>query len=233
MFFSMGVLQPDTTKFNPCLYLKQEYDKIINSPYILLPSFKQIDFYKVIDLCKAPIVNFRLINTRRLIHTSYGYPCTEGIHDILFHAKQTHNNLLVDPNLNNLFNDREITFNKIQDLYHYPKLLDSQENLIKYQNCIILFILIHEIAQGIKREEYSFTAFYTKPYTIENLIQNLNVFKDLITKNPNLYVNHIKTFVDSLIRKDAESVRSKLSTKDGFESSIADLIKQIDKLSHH
>jgi hypothetical protein len=176
MFFSMGVLQPDTTKFNPCSYLKQEYDKIVKSPYILLPSFKQIDFYKVIDLCKAPIVNFRLINTRRLIHTSYGYPCTEGIHDILFHAKQTHHNLLVNPNLNKLFNDRNITFNKIQDLYHYPKLLDSQENLIKYQNCIILFILIHEIAQGIKREEYSFLAFYTEPYTIENLIQNLNVF---------------------------------------------------------
>jgi hypothetical protein len=58
MFFSIGVLEPPETRGNPCLYLKTEYNKLVNSPYILLPSFKQIDFYKVIDLCKAPIINF-------------------------------------------------------------------------------------------------------------------------------------------------------------------------------
>ena len=228
MFFSMGVLQPDTNKFNTCLYLKQEYDQIVNSPYILLPSFKQIDFYKVIDLCKAPIVNFRLINTRRLTHLSYGYPCTEGFHDILFHAKQTHHNLLSSDNLKELFNNRNITFNKIQHLYHYPMLSEKSNitELNNYQNCCILFILIHEIAQGT----LLFPPFYTEPYTIDNLKINLNTFIYLLNFDNTLYESIAYNF-DSFKRRGVDSIISNFSTKKTFISSIAHLISQINQLS--
>ena len=222
MFFSTGnILPPDPD--SPCGKLKIKYDEIVNSPYIFLPSFKQLDFYKVIDLCKAPIVNFRLINTRRLVHTGYAYPCIETFHDI-FHARQTHHNLVDTGNLRMLFDTRNATFTRIQNLYHYPKSLVEQpmEEKIKYQNCCILFILIHEIALGVAGEGYSFPAFYTEPYTVSGLIQNLVELKNRLDggNGDRLYANHIVPNFDSFKRPGANHIVANLSTKKGFIDSI-------------
>ena len=229
VFFSSGVLEPIQNEI--CEDVKTTYDCIVKSPYILLPSFKQIDFKKVIDSCKAPIVNFRLINTRRVIHTSYGYPCTEAYHDIIFHAKQTHHNLETSGNLKKLFDDRNETFNKIQHLYDYTtKELHVPEQLIKYRNCCILFILIHEIAQIKEKRPPAYGPFYTEPYNIQNLIANLSKFKQILVEQPNFYEKLIKPNVNAFIRDGVTEDVLQLHTIDEFKSSIEDLIDKLLKV---
>jgi hypothetical protein len=56
-------------------------------PYIIYPSFHQIDIYKVnLTLC-APFINFLISNKMHESHGSDQNPCYEIFHDISFHSR--------------------------------------------------------------------------------------------------------------------------------------------------
>ena len=56
------------------------------SQYILFPTFKLIDFYKVNLLFTAPVINFYIKNNSHSVHSYIVDPCYEIYHDLFFHA---------------------------------------------------------------------------------------------------------------------------------------------------
>ena len=67
------------------LYDCDSFNKIIKTPYIIYPTFHQIDFIKVNLTIGTPFLNFLLTNK---IHNSHGhskFPCWEVKHDIDIH----------------------------------------------------------------------------------------------------------------------------------------------------
>jgi hypothetical protein len=57
----------------------------LNSPYILFPSFTQINYYKINLTIGTPIINFLLSNKQHKSHTMVQEPCWEIHHDIFIH----------------------------------------------------------------------------------------------------------------------------------------------------
>jgi hypothetical protein len=145
--------------------------KMLETPFILLPTTGQINYVKTIDLIKAPIVNFRLSNNRRMLHNSYAAPCEEFLHDIKVHGTATHgvnyyledikkNNNAQILNLHELYYLKHTNLNLIKKYYTYDPdkikamKFENDEHLdtnflnplekTKFYYAIILFQIFHE-----------------------------------------------------------------------------------------
>ena len=59
--------------------------KIKNTPYIIYPTFHQLDFIKINLTIGTPFLNFLLTNKEHLIHDILSTPCSEIFHDIDYH----------------------------------------------------------------------------------------------------------------------------------------------------
>ena len=67
------------------LYDCYSFNEIIETPYIIYPTFHQIDFIKVNLTIGTPFLNFLLTNKTHLGHGHMIYPCWEISHDIHTH----------------------------------------------------------------------------------------------------------------------------------------------------
>ncbi len=143
----------------------------LKTPYILLPTLGQINYVKMLDLIKAPIVNFRLMNNRRILHDAFEAPCEEFLHDIRLHGDVTHNIFHYIKNLKKyrekasnstldggkfkkLYFIKNQNFNMLKKYYTYDQsIIDSnknnhtydEENTTRFYNSVILFQVLHEI----------------------------------------------------------------------------------------
>jgi hypothetical protein len=63
---------------------------LLDSPFIILPTFYQINYIKVINSVSAPVLNFRMTNTKVSVHNSIDFPIYEILHDLTFHADIMH-----------------------------------------------------------------------------------------------------------------------------------------------
>ncbi len=91
IFFSYGIIDAETRKL--CLISNGIYTfmyDINNLPLIVYPSFVQTDFNKTIYFMQAPVVNFRITNSRKGTHGLFYAPVGEIDHDIIFHSAITH-----------------------------------------------------------------------------------------------------------------------------------------------
>lgn len=123
-----------------CKTWEDEILKIYNeTPYIVFPTHYTLDFKEVVNLCSVPILNFKFMNRRRLVHFDYRDPCNQIDHDILFHSSITHNYNMFSINKN------ELKFNKI-DLQKYciriNKILNQLKAYYNYNEGIIKDIKI-------------------------------------------------------------------------------------------
>jgi hypothetical protein len=154
-------------------YLKEKFflkKQILFTPFIIIPTLTQIDFKKVINLVKAPLLNFRMLNRRMKTHNRFRNPYFEIFHDLNSHCNWTHNiNKYITGSSYKTYNDKyflnskNITFSKeeitksigslrstyqhineslkkIEDLYNY-----ETKNEEKYSYAIFLFFILHEI----------------------------------------------------------------------------------------
>ena len=67
------------------MYDCHSFDQIIKTPYIIYPTFHQIDFIKVNLTIGTPFLNFLLTNKTHMGHGHKIYPCWEISHDIHVH----------------------------------------------------------------------------------------------------------------------------------------------------
>lgn len=188
-----------------CFQYIEDFKQILNTPFIILPTFVQIDYKKVLNLIRAPLLNFRLSNSRKKTHNKFTPNCFELFHDILFHCDKTHNlkdyiklnSVLYEKNNSKLMSLEEINekyyninlfFDKINDLYNYQ----NREDIKKYAFCYILFYIFHEF-KGIKLIKY-----------IELKDKLLGLIEALI------YLNLEPVFFNELSKESPISIRNKL-----------------------
>lgn len=143
---------------------------LFNTPFILLPTNVQIDMKKTLELMKAPLLNFRLLNYITKIHNINLLPINDFMHDILNHANLTHRYSKykdASKTLQTDFNETSIAIDKLKKLYDYPKLNDDNVDdfKIKYMNCCIIFYLLHE--KGILK---------TKLINLDSIKEKLNEY---------------------------------------------------------
>jgi hypothetical protein len=147
---------------NSCMKYLKMLKQLLFTPFIILPTLIQINYTKVLNLMKAPLLNFRLINNRKKIHNFFGEPCEELQHDIGAHTVLSHsiymymygNRMISLANSNekkkdltynlSVFLDRykkiNYVLNKIKKLYNYTSI-----NTKEYYYAIFLFQFLHEI----------------------------------------------------------------------------------------
>lgn len=74
-------------------YCDQQIDfilQILQTPYMIYPTFHQLDYYTVVKTVSAPVINFLITHHRKSVHGNFISPCDQIGHDIIFHSNQTH-----------------------------------------------------------------------------------------------------------------------------------------------
>jgi hypothetical protein len=167
--FTVGSAEPDKTnpQLNEGLTI---LENLKSTCFILLPTFVQINYTKVLNSCAAPVLNFRLSKERTYVHNEDRIPSFEVFHDIDFHGSRTHNLARYIPTRNDTsqreqpspteilleFNKKCINLTQIYELYTYDMELVEKESELpskdgplterkKYVNACILFFIIHEM----------------------------------------------------------------------------------------
>ena len=199
---------------NKCLEYINFLKATLDTPFIIFPTLVQVNFKKVINLMRAPLLNFRIGNNRQKPHDEFHPVCYEIYHDIMFHCDITHNILnhvssyqlsknnqdskqQLSKQLNDNYININIFFDSIKDLYDY-----KENNGDQYKNCVLLFYLLHEIpGTGVN-------LILTKPFEIDldflfefgllNIISDNPKFKSLDGK--------IETEIENFIQKIKEKI---------------------------
>ena len=169
-------------------YIYYVHNIFKNTPFILYPTFIQLNERVALKTLSAPVINFYITYTRSLSHDYYMPPCEHLEHDVIFHGTLTHLHLLEIfdktrfTKFTKLLHYKNLAFN-IYDDSAYEKIKNSIINFYrniysKFFNYVflhaeeiiidILFTLFHE------RMEY-FIKIYNLhiPFTIQDFLQNI------------------------------------------------------------
>lgn len=211
--------------------------EISNTPFIVYPTFNMVSYTKVIYFIQAPVMNFNIMNTRKLVHKEYDCPYFQIAHDIDNHSSKTHgyrngnfksiahtdidinnNNALKTSNIKLLFNKTNNIINLLKNYINYNITYFKNDNITiddddfkKFILCYSLFIICHEVGSGIN----IFSSFNN---LIKHVKNNKYSFrfeseKDSIIETfpPPLYKMHllppIKNFYDITLAQ-IESIKS-------------------------
>ena len=147
------------------------------TPFIVYPSYWTLDFKEVVNLCSTPILNFKYMNRRRIIHNDFHDPCDQIKHDINFHSKISHsfhNYFTIYNNNNNnkkkkysemkiYFKNYFITMNSI--LTNLNEFYNYNEKIIKkYGKHVILNnkdkISYESLDDNLKKLSFGLVLFY-------------------------------------------------------------------------
>ena len=148
-------------------YIKYCHQIYINTPFILFPTFVQLNEIKIIRTLSAPIVNFYITYTRTMSHENIIPPCNHISHDIKVHGTITHFHILtqklpyekhtpisafmeavkkpIDVDITKIYNTLDFLFrNLIANLDSENKENKENKNIIS-----LLFELFHEHIEPI------------------------------------------------------------------------------------
>ncbi len=87
LFFSIGDLNPVSDRIISYINFIKSLKKTC---FLVLPTFEQVNFKKILNLSSAPVLNFRLSNSRVFVHENDQILLFEIAHDIEFHCDLTH-----------------------------------------------------------------------------------------------------------------------------------------------
>lgn len=164
-------------------------------PFLIYPTFNPISYTKVIYFMQAPVLNFMMMNTRKVVHSYYEFPYHQVYHDLLNHANKTHQIYQVRDKITDLdtisrvketFKKNNIMINRLKKYINYdiklfsvsphpaPALTnnntdhtDHNDNINKFILCYALFFMCHEIGT------YDFSSIDT---IIKKNITNINKY---------------------------------------------------------
>jgi hypothetical protein len=100
----------------------------LETPFIIYPTFNLISYSKVIYFIQAPVLNFNIMNTRKLVHKQYQMPYYQVQHDLNGHSAMTHSyGLQIEFSI---FNKTNITINAFKKYINYNiKQFKSNTNI--------------------------------------------------------------------------------------------------------
>lgn len=190
--------------------------------FIIYPTFNPITYTKVIYFMQAPVVNFYMINTRKLIHKKYEFPYHQIYHDLLNHAGKTHKayNSEISIELKPIFSKYNITINvlkkyincNINNFLASTKNNVNNDNINKFILSYALFIMCHELG-------------FNNIISISNTIEELNrlyLFDFLL-------LNDIDDSLPSP-KYDMSKIKTMISSGEFFKNAILQLEDNKDKM---
>ena len=169
-------------------------------PFLIYPTFNPISYTKVIYFMQAPVLNFMMMNTRKVVHSYYEFPYHQVYHDLSNHANKTHKiyevrdiNTDLDTTisivLKETFQKNNRMINRLKKYINYdiklfsvsphpaPALTnintDHNDNINKFILCYALFFMCHEIGT------YDFSSIDT---IIKKNITNIYLYDDIMIK---------------------------------------------------
>jgi len=131
---------------------KDQLFKYDETPFFIYPTFNPISYTKVIYFIQAPVINFMMMNTRKLVHGEYHFPYHQIYHDLQNHANKTHNTRISE-NLSDKFLHNNNIINVLKNYINYDmkpfikskSVKNTPENINKFILCYTLFIISHEL----------------------------------------------------------------------------------------
>lgn len=219
LLFSFGFL--DDKENEECIKaydLEDFKERILKLKYILYPSFIQVDYNVIIYFMQAPILNFRLTNSRKYIHDMFETPLFEVYHDVKFHGDVTHGfqfentNKTYTKKINTaarmgfspadrkihdkqVFENANAVITKLKPFLKYtrPKLSSNKEfsEEIYKRNFVfsyVLFYLLHEKGK------------FSQLKDMETLLDVLNNYKIKGNFSDSIYLEKLNTYEQNAIR---------------------------------
>ena len=206
-FFSVGAYNFDLNDTHKKISRYNEsynfLKNIVKGPYMLFPTFKQLNFTKVINLLGSNIGNFRLLNNQGMIHNNSDGPLTEITHDIMSHGDITHNSnrsifkdrqtisefkfyeqlslknnihYFYPPFVKEIFIKRSQNLNKIYQYYNYnPKIINSDGDVpMDEQDKYFMAVILFIICHERNVSKETFEGYF-----LDNLLSDIyNFFKN-------------------------------------------------------
>jgi len=227
VFFTIGTLDEDEELMQQCFKefsittLKQ---RLLQFPYIVYPSTIQVSYAKTLYFCQAPVINFRLSNSRNNIHNSFQSPLFEVYHDLYFHAEKTNDWLKTNNNLpeyfkylseklelekskraekikkmERRFENASGTFQSLKKILFLNLDEQTENNAIKYVNTVLLFNLLHESVndaiEALQNKDSLIKEIF--PFFMQSVIINIFFNTDQIFNEEQKEYNFIiKSFID-------------------------------------
>jgi hypothetical protein len=214
-----------------------DYDNLVlNTPYLLFPTYTPMTFQNALLISGTPIINFRLTNRIRQIHHTFDSPKADFRHDVEGHASLTHN--FPNPNINKT---KIISINTIITvLYPYfknnysktkPEHTNNPKELQKIIMSMILFAIFHPTMASAE--------FYYNFFS--NILNEMQEDKDT-EKSKQFKLDFIKNITDisevdnfnivypefkllDLSMKFEELVKIFIDNKDSLINPIAEIAK--------
>jgi len=150
---------------------QEECDKLLiflDSPYIIYPSFFQINFYKINLTIGVPFINFLLKNNMHLSHDSNSTTCWEISHDVMIHYY--HVNIKIFYYFYKELNNKEL--NNTEPSKYIFDLINQNPEKFK-----IYFEYMNNIIQKIKNSFIYSDNFWSKKISFEKLIEKPEINK--------------------------------------------------------
>ena len=198
--------------------------KTLNTPFIILPTLVQVNFKKIINLIRAPLLNFRLSNSQQYVHSMYKPNCWEIYHDTNFHARKTHNIFFFE--LQNKYTPKELMenfpanyeiindyFGRMYHLYNYDNYRPSYEESQNYMFSFLLYCIFHETS-GIS----------------EVILNDTNIYDTLIEKLNEMSDKEEYERVKKTIEPSIPSINGK-NKYDTYKESITNFIVELKKIN--
>jgi hypothetical protein len=193
--------------------------KTINTPFIIYPTFNPISYTKVIYFMQAPVLNFMIMNTRKIVHSKYELPYYQVQHDINAHSKMTHSyGLEIKFSIFTKINKIIGLFKKYinYDIKYFKSNTNTNTNtnnekklyninINKFILCYIFFIICHENIYLLANQEHIGLLFFSS--SIDEMIEmiksysscdNYDILKDIEETFP--YSDHIVEKFNMMIK---------------------------------
>ena len=165
---------------------KTQLFKYNETPFLIYPTFNPISYTKVIYFMQAPVLNFMMMNTRKVVHSYYEFPYHQVYHDLRNHANRTHKiykDKQISSDLKERFPKNNEMINKLKKYINYdiklffvpPPPANTDDNINKFILCYALFFICHEIGT------YDFSSIDT----IIGSITDINLYDELMLKDLN------------------------------------------------
>lgn len=159
--------------------IKEIYNEWINTPFIFFPTYQSIDFQTVVALVSAPIINFRISNRTRSVHSKYNSPWYDAIHDVNFHAAKTHKFNSFNISYKNYFTTMNEILKLLFPYYYCTDCMKETDKQIYAQNSLTYFDLTEQNKKNVI-SLLLFTVLHEMPLNIiKNSIYNFDELKIL------------------------------------------------------
>ena len=183
-------------------YIKRIYKY---TPFIIYPTFNQLNELIVLKTMSSPVINFLITYTRVESHYQYLAPCYHIDHDILFHGIKTHLLLYT-------FIENSII---IRDHNGYRYNFSIAEYLIEYTNKIkkLYSDIISKIFNNLissKMTELEIKSLFNVFHEDGSIISLLNIYTNFIKSQKNTNTGSYENFI-IYIKKIFTTKRKKIS----------------------